>query len=171
MNSSRWLAITVATLVWAIACWLGFISMGADRGTGIAILAVGLIFALYAIAGFSGAPDIGTTGFRSSLIALGIVTLLLLTYWGSGIEAFVVASPILGAGIAGAVALAPRSPGTRFWARCLAVSVVAVALVWVFGVDSGVYGFVMPLVTFGPLAVADFAFDRAREVVAETAPD
>ena len=44
-------------------------------------------------------------------------------------------------------------------------------MVWVFGVDSGVYGFVMPLVTFGPLGLADVVFERAREVIAETAPD
>ena len=171
MKSSRWLAIIVATLVWTISCWLGFISMGANRGTGIAILAVGLIFALYALAGFSGASDIGTTGFRSSLLALGIVSLLLLAYWGSGIEALVVASPLLGAGIAGAFALTPQSNGARFWARCIAVGVVTVALVWVFNVDSGVYGLMLPLVTFAPLGVADIAFDRASEVVAETAPD
>jgi len=171
VKSSRWLAIIVATLVWTIGCWFGFISMGANRGTGIAIIAVALIFSLYALAGFSGADDIGTTGFRGSLIALGVVILLLLSYWGSGIEAFVVAAPILGAGVGGAFALAPRNDGARFWSRCVAVAPVAVAMVWVFGVDSGVYGFVMPLVTFGPLGLADVVFERAREVIAETAPD
>lgn len=171
MKASRWLAIIVATLVWTIGTWFGFISMSANRGTGIAIITVALIFALYALAGFSGAADIGTTGFRSSLIALGVIILLLFAFWGSGIEAFVVASPILGAGVGGAVALVPHNDGARFWARCAAVAVVAGVMVWVFGVDSGVYGFVMPLVTFGPLGVADAAYDRAREVVAETAPD
>jgi len=170
VKASRWLAIVVATLVWTIGCWFGFISIGANRGSGIAIIAVGLIFAMYALAGFSGAQDIGTTGFRSSLVALGVTSLLLLAYWVSDIEALVVASPILGAGIGGAYALAPRNDGVRFWSRLAAVAVVAAAMVWVFGVDSGVYGFVMPLVTFGPIGLADIAYDRGREVIAETTP-
>ena len=169
--TGRWLAILVATLVWTVGCWFGFFSMGASRGTGIAIIAVALIFAMYALGGFSGAEDIGTTGFRSSLIALGVITLLLLAYWGSGIEALVVGSPILGAAVGGAYALMPRGDGPRFWSRCGAAVIATAAMVWVFGIDSGVYGLVMPLVTFGPLGIADIVFDRATEVMAETAPD
>lgn len=145
--------------------------MSANGGTGIAIIAVALIFAMYALAGFSGAEDIGTTGFQSSLLAMGVITLLLLAFWGSGIDALLVASPILGAGIGGAYALAPRIDGVRFAFRVVAIAVPTAAMVWVFGVDSAVYGFVMPMVTFGPLGLADIAHDRGREVIAETAPE
>lgn len=171
MSPNRWLAIAVATLVWAIALWFGFFSLPIDRTVGLAIIAVGLVFSMYALAGFSGAIDIGTTGFRASLIAIGVVLVLLLAYWGSGIEGLVVASPVLGAGFGGAYALAPNDDAIRFWSRCAAAAVVSVAMVWVFGVDSGVYGLVVPLVSFAPLGIADRIYERAREVVGETAPD
>ena len=169
MTASRWLGIAVATLVWAVATWLGFLSLGFDRGIGIAILAVGMAFAMYTLAGFSGASDIGTTGFRAALVALGVSLVLVLAYWGSDIDSLIVAAPVLGPGLGGAYALTPNDEGPRLGARAVGVLIAAIAMIWVYWVDHTVYGLVAPLVTFAPLGIADRIVDRAREVLDESA--
>ena len=163
--SGRTLGLAVAALVWALALWFGFLAFATARGVALAIMAIGLAFAMYAIAGFGGAPDIGTVGFRSTFIGLGAILVLFLAYWGSGIDSLVVAAPIVGAGFGGAYALGPYDDRGRILARWVAVVVVAGIAVWVYWVDHTVYGLIAPLVTFPPLLLADRLYERARDIV------
>ncbi|MDJ0791456.1 MAG: hypothetical protein QNJ71_06140 [Acidimicrobiia bacterium] len=169
--TGRFLALAVATLVWSLSLWFGFLAFGTSRAIALAIMAIGLAFSLYAIAGFSGADDIGTTGFRATLIGLGVIALLFVSFWGSGIDTFVVAAPIVGGGFGGAYALTPADQPSRLLTRCAVVVVAAGIASWVYWVDPTVYGLIAPLVTFGPLAIADRIHDRAREILAETPSD
>ena len=169
--SGRAIGLGVATMVWTLALWFGFLAFESARSIALALMAVGLAFALYAIAGFSGADDIGTTGFRATLIGLGAILLLFLTFWGSGIDSLVVAAPIVGAGFGGAYALTPRDDPARLAARGVAVVVAAGIAVWVYWVDPTVYGLIAPLVTFPPLLIADRLYERGRDIVAEPASD
>lgn len=171
MRSGRWLAIIVATLVWSIGLWFGLLSMNIDRTVAIATIGIGLIIAVYATAGFSGAPDIATSGFRGSLIGLGAAVLALLAYWFTDIDALVVGAAPFAAGIGGTFALHPSDDRLRDAVRAVAVGVVTVILVLVYRIDPTVYGLVAPLLSFPALGIADRIYDRGREVVAETAAD
>ena len=78
MTPGQWPGIAAGTLVWAVALWFGFLAVNTSPVVGLAIIGTGLVFAMYTVAGFSGAADIGNTGFRSSLIALSVALVMFL---------------------------------------------------------------------------------------------
>ena len=166
MKAGTWLAVGVGTLAWAVALWFGFLALSTERTVALVIIASGLVFGQYAIAGFSGAPDVTDTGFRASLIALGVGIALLAAYEVSGANGFAVASPVAAMGIGGTFALQPAAPVHRLVARVVVIAAASAVMVVVYGVDHTVYGLVAPLVSLPALPLADHLVDWAAEIVA-----
>ena len=167
MRAGRWLAILVGTLIWSLALWFGFLSLSTSRAVALATIAVGLAFSLYALAGFSGIDDIGTVGFRASLVALGVAALCMVGFWATGRDTLVVVAPLLAPGVGGALALGPEVDRMRIGFRLAGVALVTAAIAWVYSIDPTVYGLVAPLVIFPILGLGDRVHDRAQEVLAE----
>jgi hypothetical protein len=166
VKAGTWLAVGVGTLIWAIALWFGFLALSTARTVALVIIASGLVFGQYAIAGFSGAPDVTGTGFRASLIALGVGISMLAAYELTGTDAFAVASPVAAMGIGAAFALQPVDPVPRVLARIAVVAAASAVMVLVYGVDPTVYGLVAPLVSLPVLPPADHLYERGAEIVA-----
>ena len=171
MTRSRWFAIAVATLVLSISLWFGFLALSIERFTAFAIIGVGLAFSMYALAGFSGAEDIATAGFRSALWALGTAIALVIGFQLTGADALAVSAPIAGAGVGAANALEPAGDRSRWIVRIGAVGLLCVAMVWVYNVDHTVYGLVAPLLVFPVIGAVDRYYERVIQVVGESAPD
>jgi hypothetical protein len=160
-----WPGIVAGTLVWAVALWFGFLALGASPIVGLSIIGGGLVFSMYTVAGFSGAEDIASTGFRSSLIALAVAMVAFVLAEVSGQEVLAFAAPVLAAGIGGAFALAPRSDVMRLAVRIGFVAAATILVALVFSVDRTFYGVVAPLVSLPALGLADRLYDRAVDVV------
>ncbi len=166
VTPNLWFAVTVATLVWALALWFGFLAVSSERVTAFAIIAFGLVFASYALAGFSGTDDPVGTGFRSSLIGLGTGIGLVIGFQITGIDTFAVATPVVAAGIAGAFGLEPTHDRVRIAARLASLGALTFLAVALYRIDSTVYGLLSPLIVFPAIAVTDVYFDRVRAGVA-----
>ncbi|HSJ71265.1 MAG TPA: hypothetical protein VLA29_06435 [Acidimicrobiia bacterium] len=166
MTPNRWFAVTVATLVWAISLWFGFLAGSNERVTAFVIIAFGLVFASYALAGFSGADDPTGTGFLSSLIGLGTGIALIIGFQVTGTDTFAIATPVVAAGAAGAFGLEPTRDRTRIGARIAVVGLLTFLAVALYRVDPTVYGLVAPLTVFPAIAIADVYYDRVRAGVA-----
>ncbi len=156
----------VGTLVWAVALWFGFLSLSSDRTVALVVIAIGLVFGQYAIAGFSGATDVMGTGFRASLIALGIGMGLLVAFELTDTDSFAVAAPVAAMGIGAAIALQPVRDRGRLVTRIAVVIIASGAVVVLYGVDHTVYGLIAPLVPVPVLPVADHLHARAVGIVA-----
>jgi hypothetical protein len=167
----RWFAIAVATLVWALALWFGFLAISTGRTVALITMGVGLVFSLYALAWFSGDPDLATSGFRSSLGALGTAIALVIAFSITDADAFIVAAPVAAFGVGAASALHPVPDGVGSAARIVAVVLMSGLLVWIHGIDHTVYGLLAPLVVLPAITIADHLVVRAREVVGEPTPD
>ncbi len=162
MTPNRWFAVTVATLVWAIALWFGFLAVSSERIVAFVIVAFGLVFASYALAGFSGADDPFGTGFRSSLIGLGTGIALIIGFQITGTDTFAVATPVMAAGVAGAFGLEPGDDRIRVGVRVAAIGALTFMAVALYRIDPTVYGLVAPIVVFPGLAITDIYYDRVR---------
>lgn len=171
MTHSRPLAIGVGTLVWSVSLWFGFLSFSAARTTALVIIGVGLSFAVYAVAGFSGADDVATTGFRSALVAFGVAGVLVVAYLVTGIEGFVVAAPIAALGVGGTIALQPASDVVTLVTRCAITILASVIATWIYNVDPTVYGLVAPLFPLPALGIADTYTTRVRSAASESMTD
>lgn len=168
MRAGRWLAIAVGTLIWSLAVWFGLISLSTSQTTALAVIAIGMVFSFYGLAGFSAVADAATVAFRASLAGLGAAMACILLFWGTGIDTFAIAAPIIGAGIGGSLALGPEIQPTRIGFRVAGIALITIAFTWVYRVDHNVYGMLFPIVTYPILGIADRVFDRAQEVAAET---
>ncbi len=131
------------------------------------MIGVGLALTMYAVAGFSRLDDPFTTGFRAGLYALITGIGMLVAYQVTGNASFVVAAPVVSAGVGASFALVPIGEKGRGLARQAAAMVVAVAMTYLFRVDNVLYGILSPLVVLPALGVADRFFDRGKDVVAE----
>lgn len=171
MTPHRALAIGVATLIWAISLWFGFLSLSGDRTIALVIIALGLVFSLYALAALSGAADLASTGFRASLSGLGTAIALLIASQVTGVDSFAIAAPLAAAGVGGSTALQPEPDSIGGGVRIGTTIAISLAFVWLFGIDRTVYGLMAPLVALPGLAVADRVLVRVRGVVAESASD
>jgi len=171
VTPNRALAIAGATLIWAIALWFGFLSLSGDRTIALVIIALGIVFSLYALAALSGAADLASTGFRASLSALGTAIALLIAAQITGVDSFAVAVPLAALGVGGSTALQPEPDGIGSGVRIGTAVALALAFVWLFGVDRTVYGLLAPIVVFPGLAAADGVLERVRGIVAESAAD
>lgn len=167
MKSGKWFAIITATIVWTLALWFGFISMPSQRSVSLAIIAIGLVFSMYVLAGFGGGSAPMDVGFKAALTAV-IVALVLLVLTGiTGLEMFAVAAPIVGAGTGAAFAIPPVGDLSRAITRIAFVGALAIIMVWLWGADHTVYGATAPLFVFVVVAIADLGYDRSQQVLAE----
>jgi len=167
----RGFAIAVGTLVWAVSSWFGFLAFSTSSATAVTIMGVGLAFAIYAVAGFSGAPDVAATGFRSALIAFGVAGMALVAYMVTDIDGFVVAAPVVAVGVGCGLALQPASDQVNVVARLGVTVLVAIIAVWVYNVDPTVYGLVSPLMPLPALVIVDTYYARVRAATSESVPD
>jgi hypothetical protein len=167
----RGFAIAVGTLVWAVSSWFGFLAFSTASATAVTIMGVGLAFAIYAVAGFSGAPDVAATGFRSALIAFGVAAVAVVAYMVTNVDGFAVAAPVIAVGVGCGLALQPATDQVNVVVRFVVTVLVAIIAVWVYNVDPTVYGLVSPLMPLPALVVADTYYARVRAATSETVPD
>ena len=171
MTHHRGFAIAVGTLMWAVSSWFGFLAISTAMATAVTIMGVGLAFAVYAVAGFSGAPDVAATGFRSALIAFGVAAVAIGAYVVTNVDGFVVAAPVVAVGVGCALALQPATDPANVMARLAVIALMAMISVWVYNVDPTVYGLVSPLMPLPALVVADTYYARVRAATSESVPD
>ena len=167
MKRSAWLGIGVGTVIAALAMWFGLFAIESSRVTGLAVIFVGIIFAMYAMAAFSGVADAGTVAFHSSLYALVTASALVILFTATSTPSYVVAAPVLALGIGGAVGLPPAGSRLRTLSRSAAALLVTIAVVAVYWVDPTVYAMVAPLLPLPAVGVADRIFEAGEKVVAE----
>lgn len=167
MTQSRWLAISVGTMIVAMAFWFMILAATSSQIVGLLIFGVGLSFAMYSVAGFSGAEDPMGTGFAAAIMALATAAVLAIFAQTVGLQAVLVLSPVAAIGIGGARALAPTGDKSRNLARLAATAAAVLAMYLVYTVDITAYGLIAPLVALPALGLADRFYDRGREVVSE----
>jgi hypothetical protein len=173
VTQSRWLGISVGTLIVAMATWFGVLAVRSDTDArsnlilGLLIFGVGLAFAMYSVAGFSRADDPMETGFIAAIFALVTATALAIFAQAVGVGAVLILSPVVAIGIGGARALAPTRDKSRNLARLAATAVVVLVMYFVSTVEISAYWLIAPLVPLPALGIADRLYDRGREVVEE----
>jgi hypothetical protein len=167
VKRSAWLGIGVGTVIASLAMWFGLFAIQSSRVTGLVVIFVGIIFAMYAMAAFSGVVDAGTVAFLSSLYALVTASALIIVFTATNSPSYVVAAPVLALGIGGAVGLPPAGSRLRTLSRSAAALLVTIAVVAVYWVDPTVYAMVAPLLPLPAVGVADRIFEAGEKVVAE----
>jgi len=167
MNGSRWMAISVGTLVVALAYWFAVLAFQSSWVVGGLIFGFGLSFAMYSVAGFSGAKDPMQTGFIAALTALVTASVFVLFSWTVNSETVFILAPVAAIGIGGARGLAPIGDKSRNLVRLGATAAVVVALYFVSTVELTAFGLVAPLLPLPALGIADRFYDRGRDIVAE----
>jgi len=170
VNGNRWVGISVGTLLSSLSLWFGILAIPANVLMGLVIAGVGIAFAMYAVAGFSGAENPMDTGFASALVALIVAASSVAMFGLTGIRPFIVLAPVLAIGFGGTWALAPTRDKRRNTARLAMSSVVAVTLYLVFTVEPTAFGLMAPLFPLPALGIADRLFDRGRDVIHEQIP-
>ena len=168
MKRSAWLGIGVGTLIAALALWFGLFAIQSNRTTGLAIISVGIIFAMYAMAAFNGVDDGATVAFHSSLYALVTATTLIVIFTTTDSPSYVVAAPVLALGAGGVVGVPPSGNPLRTLSRAIAVAVVTIIAIAVYWVDHTVYAIVAPLLPLPAVGLADKVFNRGKQEVAAT---
>ncbi len=171
MIARTWLAVGVGTLIFAMSMWFAFLAAAGSGLVAFVIVAIGLVLASYAIAGFSQAPDPMDVGFRASLLALGVGGILLAIAGGSGSELSLVLTPLIAVGVGGAFAMAPIGIRSRILARLAALIPVCLVAGFIFTVDPIIFGVFMPLIPLISLGFADRFYDRGVEVLEEDLPN
>ncbi len=167
MKRSAWLGIGVGTLVAAIAMWSGLFAIQSSRITGLGIISVGIIFAMYAMALFSGVDDGPTVAFHSALYGIVVATTMLVIFTATDSPSYVVAAPVLAIGVGGVVGVPPHDDSIRTLVRAIAAVLVALIAVAVYWVDHTVYAIVAPLMPLPAIGVADRIYNGARAIAAE----
>lgn len=167
MKQSKWLGIGVGTLVASLAIWFGLFAVESNRITGLGVIAVGIIFAMYAMVVFSGAQEGQTVAFHASLYAIVTATTLMIIFTATDSPSYLVASPVLALGIGGAIGLPPDGEPLRTLARVAGVVAVALVAVAVYWVDHTVYAIIAPLMPLPAVGLADRLLDGARAVINE----
>jgi hypothetical protein len=167
VKQSAWLGIGVGTMIASPALWFGLFAIQSSRVTGLAIIFGGIIFAIYAMAAFSGVADAGTVAFHSSLYAIVTASILVMIFSATGSPSYVVAAPVLALGVGGAVGTPPVGNRLRTLSRSAAVILVTIAVVAVYWVDHTVYAMVAPLLPLPAVGIADRIFVAGEKVMAE----
>jgi len=167
VKRSTWLGIGVGTLIFALGLWFGLLAIQTSRITGLAIISVGIIFAIYGMTAFSGAEDPGTVAFHSALYAILAAATVIVLFTVTDSPSYVVAAPTLAIGVGGAIGLPPRGSPYRTLARVAAVALVTTVVVLVYWVDHTVYALIAPVLPLLAVGLADRVFDRGMQVVAE----
>jgi hypothetical protein len=168
MGPAKFGAVSVGTLVLIVSMWFGLLTVRTNPVVAVAFIAVGIIFALYTVAGFARVEDPFGVGFKASLFGMLVGIGLLIAYQATGNASFVLIAPATAAGVGGSFALPPLGERGRGVARQAAVVGVALMLAYVFRVDEVLYAIFTPLAPFPVLLLADHLLDRAKSVVEET---
>jgi hypothetical protein len=151
----------------ALALWFGLFTIQSSRVTGLTVILLGIIFALYAMVVFNGVEDAGTVAFHSSLYALVTASALVIMFTTTDSPSYLVAAPVLALGVGGVVGVPPVGNRLRMLARSVAVVLVTIAAVAVYWVDHTVYAMVAPLMALPAVGIADRLFNAGEKVVAE----
>ena len=168
MRRSAWLGIGIGTLVGALSLWLGLFSIQSNRTTGLVIISVGTVFAMYAMAAFNGVEEGATVAFHSSLYAIVSATTLMIIFTVTESPSYVVAAPVLALGVGGVVGVPPSGNSLRTLSRAIAVAVVTMIAIAVYWVDHTVYAMVAPLMPLPAVGLADKVFNRGMSELAGT---
>ena len=162
MKRSAWLGIGVGTLIAAPSHWFGLFAIQSNRMMGVAIISVGIIFAMYAMAALNGVEDGATVAFRSSMYAIVTATTLVIVFTATDSPSYLVAAPVLALGAGGVVGVPPSGNSLRTLSRAAAVAVAAVVAVAVYWVDHTVYALVAPMLPLPAVGFGDKMFDRGK---------
>lgn len=158
----RWLAIVVGTLVWAVAFWFGLLVGTSSRTAAFAIIAVGLVFAMYALTALGGEADVADTAFRGALGALIAGSLLVVTTLVSGSDRFMLAAVVIAPGVGAAMCLPPSEDRPRVGVRLIAVGVMALIGIALHATEPTAFGLIAPLFVLPGLGIADIYYERVR---------
>ncbi len=167
MKQSAWLGIGVGTLISSIGLWLGILAVPSSLVTGLAVISVSVVFAMYAMAAFSGVEDAATVAFHSSLYGVVAASTMVVIFVSNGSLSYLFAAPVVAIGVGGAIGLPPVGNRSRTLSRVAAVGLVAFVAVGAFWVDRTVYALIAPLLPLPAVGLADKMFDRAVNVIAE----
>jgi hypothetical protein len=167
VKQSAWLGIGVGTLIAALGLWFGLFAIQSNGTTGLAIITVGIIFAMYAMTIFNGVEDAATVAFHSALYAIVTATMLVILFTTTGSPSYLVAAPVLSLGVGGVVGVPPVGNRLRTLTRAIAVALVTFIAVTVYWVDHTVYALMAPLISLPAVGLADRIFEKGREVAAE----
>jgi hypothetical protein len=168
VNPGKWVGISVGTLIAALGMWFGLFAIQSNRVTGLVVISVGIVMAMYALAAFSGVDDAGTVAFHSSLYAIVTASLMVIVFTATSSPSYIVAAPVLALGIGGVVGVPPVGSRYRMLTRGAAAVLVAIIAVTIYWVDHTVYALVAPLLPLPAIGVADRIFDRGEEIITET---
>lgn len=167
MTRSAWLGIGVGTLIASAGFWAGLFVLQSERTAGLAIVAIGIVFAVYGIAAFSGVEDASTVAFRAAMYALTVAITLVVVFQSNANTSYAVAAPILAIGVGGAFVVPPVGDTYRTGLRIASAALVTLIVVAIYRVDHTVYAFVAPLLPLVAVGLADKIFDRGRAIIAE----
>ncbi len=170
MRANRWLGISVGTLISALAFWFAVLAIPSNVVLGVSMYGFALAFAMYGVAGFSGAEDPMGSGFVAAIIALVTGGTLAVMFETTGFKPLIVAAPILAVGLGGVRALAPTKDKLRNSSRVAMLAGVTIGLNVVFTIEPTAFGLVAPLVPLPALGIADRIFERGKQVVDEETP-
>ena len=167
MKRGTWSGIAIGTLIAALGLWFGLFAIQTSRMTGLVIISVGIIFAMYAMVAFSGVDDTGTVAFHSALYGIVTATALVVLFTITDSPSYVVAAPTMAIGVGGAIGLPPLGSLLRTFTRVAGAALATLVVVLVFWVDHTVYALIAPLVALPAVGLADKVFEKGRAVVAE----
>ncbi|MCL1592904.1 MAG: hypothetical protein M3132_00960 [Actinomycetia bacterium] len=170
MTGSRWVGISVGTLISALAFWFAVLAIPSNVVVGVSMYGAAIAFAMYGLAGFSGANDPMGSGFAAAIIALVTGGTLAVMFEATGFRPLIVTAPILAVGLGGTRALAPTKDKLRNSSRIAVLAGVTVGLNVVFTIEPTAFGLIAPLVPLPALGIADRFYERGKEVVDEGTP-
>ncbi len=167
MRRGKWVGIVVGTLIASGSFWLGLFAIETDRVTGLTIIAVGIVFAMYTQAVLTGVDDIGTVAFRSALYAILAGSALVVLFAATGSPSYLVAAPTFAIAVGGVMGVPPVGQKSRTLLRFGAAGAISFLVVAVYWVDLTVYALIAPIVALPVIGLADRVFDRAVVVMDE----
>ncbi|MFV1999955.1 MAG: hypothetical protein ACC654_06285 [Acidimicrobiia bacterium] len=167
MTGNRWLGIGVGTLISSLAFWIAVLTIPTNVVLGVAMYGVTIAFAMYSVAGFSGADDPMGTGFFAALVALVVAAGLAALFTSTDYRPLIVSAPILAVGLGGIRALAPTKDKQRNSARVAILAGVTAGLYVLFTIEPTAFGLVAPLIPLPALGLADRFYERGKEIASE----
>jgi len=167
VTGNRWLGISVGTLISSLAFWFAVFAIPSNVVLGVLMYAIAIAFAMYSVAGFSGADDPMDTGFVAALVALVVGGGLAVLFESTGFRPLIVVAPILAVGLGGIWALAPTKDKQRNSVRVAMLAGVTTGLYVLFTIEPTAFGLVAPLIPLLALGLADRFYERGKEIVDE----
>lgn len=169
MKERKWLGIVLGTLVSSAGFWIGLFAIERNRTTGLALIALGIVFGMYTMAVAAGVEDVSTVAFHAALYAMVSGSTLAVIFSTTGSPSFLVAAPTFAIAVGGATGLPPVGDRRRTLARLVAAGIVSFIVVAVYWVDITVYAMIAPILALPAVGLADRVYDAALGVIAESA--